>query len=325
MDTLLRTAAIIPWPGRPGKGASLSDPRMLHSFGPGKANVEGTRFLPPVLSPLIQVAERGEPIEPTLTALVKMFGFDTFLYGASLSPRPGQEAISYVFTTMPRRWVAHYDDCGYAEIDPRVLYTFGSAIPFVWDQSSERGKSARVDHFLDDAQAHGISSGVSFSVRSEVGGYVLVGFNSMRPEIDELRRYEISRNLGDMVLLGIYFHDMFMKTVIHPGLPSKVQGAPLSPQEKRCLMLAAHGYTSRRIGKALNIAERTVELYFSQARTKLNVATRNEAIGKAIDERIIQRGQLPEILEEVRARTAASRPQLTGEASVRRIRRVSSK
>jgi DNA-binding CsgD family transcriptional regulator len=295
---------------------------VLHSFGPGKANVEGTRFLPPVLSPLIQAAERGEAIEPTLTALVKMFGFDTFLYGASLSPRPGQEAVSYVFTTLPRRWVAHYDECGYAEIDPRVLCTFESAIPFVWDQHTERGKSDRVDRFLDDAQAHGISSGVSFSVRSEVGGYVLVGFNSTRPEIDELRRLEISRNLGDMILLGIYFHDMFMKTVIHRGLPSKVLGAPLSPQEKRCLMLAAHGYTSRRIAEALEIAERTVELYFSQARTKLNVATRNEAIGKAIDERIIQRGQLPDILEEVRARSRGSKQLADPERPARRLRRV---
>ena len=288
---------------------------MLHTFEPGKAILEGARFLPPVLSPLMKCAERGEPIEPALSALIKIFGFDTFLYGTSLCPRPGQEAVSYVYTTLPQEWVLRYDERGYAEVDPRVLYSFESAIPFVWDQRSERGHSAQRDAFLEDAAAHGIGSGVSFSVRSALGGFVLVAFNSSRREIDELRRFEISRNLGDMVLLGMYFHEMFMKTVVERGLPPRERGSPLSPQEKRCLMLAAHGYTSKRIADLLQIGERTVDLYFSQLRSKLNVATRNEAIGKAIDERIIQRGQLPEVLQEVRARVSAGRRRRTGMAA----------
>jgi DNA-binding CsgD family transcriptional regulator len=247
-----------------------------------------------------------------------MFGFETFLYGSSLCPRPGQEAVSYVFTTLPTEWVSRYDQAGYAEVDPRVLYSFESAIPFVWDQDSERGKSERLDGFLDDAFEHGIGSGVSFSVRSALGGFVLVAFNSPRARLDDLRRFEISRNLGDMVLLGIYFHEIFMKTVIERGLPPKSQGAPLSPQEKRCLTLAAHGYTSRRIAELLNISERTVELYFSQLRSKLDVRTRNEAVGKAIDERIIQRGQIPKLLDEM----ATRRPTARGRRSVRSNRKV---
>ncbi len=267
---------------------------MLHCFEPGKVTLEGTRFLPAVLSPLIDAAQRGDPLEPVITSLTRMFGFDTFLYATSLSPRPGQEAVSYVFTTMPQRWVQRYDQCGYTEVDPRVLYSFDSAIPFVWDQKSERGKSAASDAFLDDAANHGTASGVSFSVRSAVGGYVLVAFNSSRPAIDDLRRLEISRNLGDMVLLGTYFHEMFMKRVVESGVPSGLQGTPLSAQEKRCLAYSAHGYTTRRIADALHLSERTVELYFSQIRSKLNVANRQEAVAKAISERIIHRGSLPE-------------------------------
>jgi DNA-binding CsgD family transcriptional regulator len=223
-----------------------------------------------------------------------MFGFDSFLYATSLSPRPGQEAISYVFTTLAREWVLRYDQCGYTEIDPRVLYSFDSAIPFVWDQASERGKSAVTDAFLADAADHGVASGVSFSVRSAVGGYVLVAFNPSRPHIDDVRRLEITRNLGDMVLLGLYFHEMFMKRVVETGLPTGLQGIPLAPQERRCLAYAAHGYTTKRIAEAMGISERTVELYFSQLRSKLGVANRQEAVAKAIAERIIQRGELPE-------------------------------
>lgn len=272
---------------------------MLRPLGPGKLTLEGMRFLPPILSPLIDAAKRGEPLEPVVTAIVRMFGFDTFMYATSLSPRRGQEAVSYVFTTLPRQWVARYDQQAYIEIDPRVVCTFDSSLPFVWDQKSERGKSAAVDAYLDDAATHGVASGVSFVIYSPIGGHILVAFNSARPKIDELRRFEIARNLGDMLLLGIYFHEVFMKTVVERGLPPKFQGAPLTPQEKRCLALSAHGYTSRRIAATLKISERTVELYFSQLRAKLNVASRQEAVGKAIEERIIRHGQLNDLLSEI--------------------------
>ena len=126
---------------------------MLQSLAPGGVVLEGARFLPQILSPLIAAAERAEPLEPIVAAIVRMFGFDTFLYGGSLSARPGQEALSYVFTTSPRDWVVHYDQRAYIEVDPRVLNSFESAMPYIWDQGSERGKSAAIDAFLDDAAA----------------------------------------------------------------------------------------------------------------------------------------------------------------------------
>ena len=122
---------------------------------------------------------------------------------------------------------------------------------------------------------------------------MLIAFNSAQTELTDLRRLEIARNLGDMYLFGIYFHEVFMKTVVARGLPPRIQGAPLSPQEKRCLLYSAHGYTSRYIAAALGISERTVELHFSHVRSKLDVANRQEAVAKAIDEGIIRRGQVP--------------------------------
>jgi len=279
---------------------------MLQSLAPGGVTLDGARFLPQVLSPMISACERGEPLEPVVSAIVRMLGFDTFLYGASLSVRPGQEAISYVFTTAPRDWVARYDQRAYIEVDPRVLYSFESAMPYVWDQRSERGKSASTNAFLNDAAAHGVASGVAFAIHAAPQGHVLIAYNSAQGEITDLRRFEIARNLGDMYLLGIYFHEVFMKTVIARGLPPRFQGAPLSPQEKRCLLYSAHGYTSRYIAAALGISERTVELHFSHVRSKLDVANRQEAVAKAIAEGIIRRGPLPGESSTVDSRPDAS-------------------
>jgi DNA-binding NarL/FixJ family response regulator len=121
----------------------------------------------------------------------------------------------------------------------------------------------------------------------------VVAFNSAKPAIDELRRFEIARNIGDLFLLGVYFHEMFMKTVIERGIPPASQGAPLSPQEKKCLSFAAHGFTSRQIATELRISERMVELHFSHLRSKLGAANRQEAVAKAVAEGTIRRGEIP--------------------------------
>ena len=71
---------------------------MLQSLAPSRVMLEGARSLPPVLSPLIAAAERGEPLEGVVSAIVRMFGFDSFVYGASLSVRPGQEAAGCILT-----------------------------------------------------------------------------------------------------------------------------------------------------------------------------------------------------------------------------------
>ena len=266
---------------------------MLQSLRPAKVSLQGARFLPQVLSTLIGAVERGDPLEPVVSAIVRMFGFDTFLYGASLSFRPGQEAVNYVFTTAPQEWVLRYNQQAYIEVDPRVLYSFDSAMPFVWDQQSERGKSPATDAFLKDAANHGVASGVAFAIHAAALGHVLVAFNSRHAEIDELRRIEITRNLGDIYLLGVYFHEVFMKMVVERGIAPRSRGIPLSPQEKRCLTFCAHGYTNRQIATALGISERTVELHFSHIRSKLDVANRQEAVAKAFGEGIIRRGSLP--------------------------------
>ena len=62
---------------------------MLQSLAPGGVVLEGARFLPQILSPLIAAAERAEPLEPVVAAIVRMFGFDTFLYGGELERAPG--------------------------------------------------------------------------------------------------------------------------------------------------------------------------------------------------------------------------------------------
>ena len=256
---------------------------MLKVLHLGPVIVDRSRYLPPVVRPLVQAAERGDDIIAPLQAIVRRFGFDDFTYAtANYHLRPDNDERMYVFTTLPTAWVVRYDQCAYVECDPRVSFVFDNALPLVWDQASERGRSVRSDEFLENAAAFGLRSGVAFSVYSVHPSRNLVALNSSRPLMDRARRDAIASNLGEIVLFGQYFNDLFVKGVIEKGLAPATEGIPLSPRERQCLELASCGMSSVEIGGKLGVASRTVDFHFSNMISKLGVHNRQEAIAKAV-------------------------------------------
>ena len=231
--------------------------------------------------PLVEATRRGDDVGPALRTIVRGFGFDGFMYAtAKFHLRPGNDERIWFVTTLPLAWVMLYDQRAYVECDPRVLAVFDSSMPLVWDQTSERGRSARTDEFLADAAAHGVGSGVSFAVYTPLPSRNLVSLSSATPIICKERRDEIVRSLGDIVLFGQYFHELFVRGVVEKGLAPASVGVPLSPRERQCLELAAQGHTSIEIGDRLGISDRTVNFHFSNMISKLGVHNRNEAIAK---------------------------------------------
>jgi LuxR family quorum-sensing system transcriptional regulator SolR len=244
-------------------------------------------FLPPVLAPLIHAAENGLDLVPAIRTITKDLGFDTFMYGVSTSLKPDHESRMYVFTTAPMEWVLLYDQRAYIEADPRILLLWDSTLPLVWDQTTVRGMSKTSDDFLDDALGHGIASGVCTPLRDESGTRVIVALNSVIPRFNDMKRQQISRDLGNMVVLTHYFHELFMKSVVRRGVPSRVTGMPLSARERQCLGLAARGMTSDDIAFKLGICSRTVQYHFDSIRSKLAAANRQEAVARAIKDGLI--------------------------------------
>ena len=67
-----------------------------------------------------------------------------------------------------------------------------------------------------------------------------------------------------------------------PGLTPTKQTKNLSAREIDVLQLAANGFNINKIGKALNISEKTVKNHLSSAYAKLKVQDRTQAVVKAI-------------------------------------------
>ena len=263
---------------------------MLEPLRPGRINLRPNQYVPPSLTSLVAAAIQGSDLLPIVGSITTNLGFDSFMYAATATPKPDHEGKSYVYTTLPLEWVARYDQMAYVEIDPRVVLTWDSAIPLVWDQENVRGRSPKSDMFLDDALRFGVASGVCFMFHGPHNSHVLVALNSRIPRNDEIRLQAIARNLPDILMFGHYFHEIFMKSVVEIGVPPKAAGAPLSKRECQCLALAARGLTTDDISVKLDIRSRTVQFHFDSIRSKLGAANRQEAIAIAVHRKIVQAG-----------------------------------
>jgi DNA-binding CsgD family transcriptional regulator len=207
--------------------------------------------------------------------------------GVTLSLQPGGETLSYVFTTMPAAWVATYDQRSYIEIDPRIQTLLHTMLPIIWDQDTFRGQSAKVDEFLDEGLRYGLGSGIAVSFVDKERHAAVCALNSSTTTISARRRAQICERVSDILLFAHYFHELFIAGVVRAGTPPRSRGAPLSPRERECITLAAHGLTSDDIGQRLGIVERTVQFHFDSIRSKLAAATRQEAIAKAVQAGIV--------------------------------------
>jgi len=259
----------------------------LHELDLRFARVTEDPAAPAVIAPLLHAAASGGDLVSAVTATVKSLGFDTFMYGLSTVYRPGHDSFLHFFTTAPKEWVRRYDEAAYIEIDPRVEAAMASTLPYIWDQSTERHKSTNVDKFLDDAASHDIRSGVSFLLPDSNRASVILCLNSSLPTINTKRRAELIANFGTMLTFGYYFHELFMRKVVEAGVPSVLEGAPLTARERECLTLAAKGLTTDDIAGRLGIKPRTAQFHFDSIRTKLAVANRHEAIARAVNHRLI--------------------------------------
>jgi LuxR family quorum-sensing system transcriptional regulator SolR len=260
---------------------------MLQLLKIRSLNVLPGQFVPPFLESLVAAANRGEDLVPYLQGIVASFGFESFEYGISTTPRPDRLGRTSYFSTVPD-WIATYDRMGYGEIDPRVFLTYKSAIPLVWDQSSMRNAGPRVDAFLADARAHGIASGVSFMWHGACDASMRVTLNSSVPVNDEIRAKAIARNLSDIVMFGHYFHEIFMLPAVEFGKQPATPIEALSSRERECIALAASGMTTKDISHKLEISSRTVQFHFEKIYTKLHASNRQEAVARAVQRGIVR-------------------------------------
>lgn len=83
-------------------------------------------------------------------------------------------------------------------------------------------------------------------------------------------------------VLHLLAHFSFERSYVLTRLPKRKEAGALSPRELECLKWAAAGKTDSEIGMILSISARTTRFHIENAKKKLGVATRIQAVAEAL-------------------------------------------
>jgi len=212
-----------------------------------------------------------------LSKLADKFGFSNvtyfFLSNKTVTGSPGK-----LITTYAKDWQDHYFTMNYDEIDPLILTSMKSFLSVDWSLIPKLKKSTK--RFFGEAMDFGISEqGVTIPIRGPSGETALISLNSGMSQSDWVShlKYQIS----DMTYFAFLLHKEVLASMAQP-LENRC--VSLRSQEKAVLTWAALGKTCWETAVILDLSVRTVEFYISNAMTKLNAATKTQAVSKAIAE-----------------------------------------
>ncbi|WP_421950826.1 LuxR family transcriptional regulator [Pelagibacterium sp.] len=223
---------------------------------------------------LEQLAESVDDIDltRTMSSAAAALNLPIFAY---LSLMPSAETGARVISNYPSRWTSHYLQSRYDRIDPVILRARCQECPFQWGKEHcGEDMSATQQQFLDEAAEFGIVSGLTIPIHDRRGNFAALTFAADEGDPASLRVVE--RYDQALQLMATCFHTVARAKTAGPI----IDGVKLTPREHQCLQWAACGKSARDIGTILGIKRRTASFHLDNAKAKLGVRTRAQAVAR---------------------------------------------
>ncbi len=208
--------------------------------------------------------------------IVAQLNIDFYAYGNS---RPGLDR-PYVDSTYPEAWITRYFSQRYQFIDPVIMESQRTHLPFAWRFLMNRpgGLTPEQTRLFEEAAEHGIRDGFTIPFHGAAGCFASLSFAFSSP--DELRKAMAAQ--PKLKVLGIYYH-----AAIERLLERDAPEDGLSSMERQCLTWTANGRTLWEISGLAHRPEPDIASALRTAREKLGTATTAQAIAKAIAQGLI--------------------------------------
>jgi DNA-binding CsgD family transcriptional regulator len=217
-------------------------------------------------------AQRVAQIFPkTLEAL----GFRHFACCSHVDPlRPPPDAI--MMHNYPAVWERHFSEARLYEMDPVLHRAERSPTPFFWDAAFRAERITKPQkRVLADAAGLGLAHGYTAPLHLSWLPGSLRASCSVVPDNSRIdpRNYQMVDALATYVYAYLYRtrRPWYVALSCH-----------LTQRERQCLTLAALGMSDWEIGHALSLGECTVHTHIENAKRRLGVATRMEAVVRAL-------------------------------------------
>jgi DNA-binding CsgD family transcriptional regulator len=214
-------------------------------------------------------------------------GFETFVFAIVANDRrPDAESRPYVITNQAEAWIRRYDERAYLEIDPRVELAAEPGYAF-WE-SRQFEKDPRHRLFLTEAAAYGIRSGLVVGLCTrDPPSYAMLSLNQAAPTLERWSAEQRSHIAGQASILGKVLSRTMRRFLNEQELLFPAPPMKLNLREREILTLAAAGKTSKEIAGTVGIAKITVDTLVGIILSKMGALNRNQAIAKAISNKLI--------------------------------------
>jgi DNA-binding CsgD family transcriptional regulator len=226
---------------------------------------------------------------------VTQLGFRFFALCSHVDPlAPPPHSI--LIHNYPAAWMQAHSERGLRDIDPVLLRAERDPLPFHWDDAF-RAESLTVNQrrLLEEAASHGLQHGYTIPLHLSWMPGVERASCSVVPGAGPVHRDAY----WAVELMATYLYAVAMPAARIASYPKTLQ---LTARERQCLELAAEGKDNWAIGRLLGLSEGTVHTYVERAKRRLGVATRIQAVVRALAMGQISFGDI------TRAQGVAGRP-----------------
>jgi DNA-binding CsgD family transcriptional regulator len=226
--------------------------------------------------------ERGETRAPSVGILTAEFrkaveelGFRHFACCSHVDPlHPPGDAI--MMHNYPGGWVRYYSEAKLYALDPVLQRAQRNPLPFFWDAAFRAEPiTAAQKRLMTEALGYGIAHGYTVPFHLSWLPGTLRASCSILPDTGPIE----SRNYVVVQVMATY---LYATVSYRRSGAREVNFVELTTRERECLALAAQGKSDWEIGQILHLSENTVHTYFERAKQRLAVATRIQAVVRAL-------------------------------------------
>ena len=172
----------------------------------------------------------------------------------------------------PSGYLASFNDVGDGARDPVLQRLKTLSVPVIYDQNLYVREAAGD---LWEEQAHfGYRTGISVALHLPSQRHFVLGLD--REKALPKSEVKLMRMLGDLQLLVVHAQETALRLFGRPQTD-----VTLSPKEQLILRLTMQGKSAKVIGAEIHSAEATINFHLQNARVKLGVTSKHQAVLKA--------------------------------------------
>ena len=215
----------------------------------------------------VELLTQHEPVCAIFQDFVEELGFANAV--CMKLPEAGEDIFDGVLmNSRPHGWCDRYARRDYVSRDPMVMEMFQTYEPYAWSDVLGRREFKKEDEkIVYEASEFGMTIGFVVPIFGSNGYAGVVSVAGDEKELPEHIRSAIQ-------LASIYVHNKLLSV----KRSEERAAIRLSKRECECLRWVAAGKSDWDIGRILSISEKTANFHVENAKRKMGVATRIQAV-----------------------------------------------